>query len=231
MQTQEIVSKRNSLSEGFTSRRYDLDWLRVICIIILLYYHVGMIYVPWGWHIKSAEKSEVMRWIMIWLHYWRMPLLFFISGAGTYFALRKRTYGNYTRERVKRLFLPLVFGMFVIVPPQIYYERISNGIHFANYADFYPSVFDFVPYPEGSFSWHHLWFVAYLFLFSLISIPLFRWLNGARGIRFLDKIERFASRKGGALGYALVLIIIESAFHHSTPTKRTHLWTIGLILL
>ena len=43
------------LSSISATRRYDIDWLRVICIVILLYYHVGMIYVPWDWHIKSAE--------------------------------------------------------------------------------------------------------------------------------------------------------------------------------
>lgn len=201
-----MKNQTTSLSSA-AARRYDLDWLRVICIVILLYYHVGMIYVPWGWHIKSEEKSEVMRWVMIWLHYWRMPLLFFISGAGTYFALRKRTYGGYARERVSRLFVPLVFGMFVIVPPQIYYERLFNGAKFADYADFYRTVFEFVPYPKGSFSWHHLWFVAYLFLFSLVSIPLFRWLKAGSGLKFMHWIERLVARKGGALWYALVLTL------------------------
>lgn len=202
-------------------RRYDLDWLRVICIIILLYYHVGMIYVPWDWHIKSTEKSEVMRWVMIWLHYWRMPLLFFISGAGTYFALRTRTLGGYASERVKRLFVPLVFGMFVIVPPQIYYERIFNGTHFASYADFYRTVFDFVAYPKGSFSWHHLWFVAYLFLYSLGSIPLFYWLKTPQGERFGQTIEKWVSYKGGALAYALILIVSQVVLKRYFP-EETH---------
>lgn len=207
-----------------TLRRYDLDWLRVFCIIVLLYYHVGMIYVPWGWHIKSEEKSQLLRWIMIWLHHWRMPLLFFISGAGTYFALRRRSFAGYAGERVKRLFIPLVFGMFVIVPPQIYYERISNGIVFENYADFYKSVFDFVPYPKGSFSWHHLWFIAYLFLYALISIPLFRWLKSSSGSRFLDKIEKIISYKGGALWYALVIVLSQVILQPFFPDE-THALT------
>ncbi len=203
------------------TRRYDLDWLRVVCIVILLYYHVGMIYVPWDWHIKSTEKSEVMRWIMIWLHYWRMPLLFFISGAGTYFALQKRTYGGYARERISRLFVPLVFGMFVIVPPQIYYERLFNGVQFNGYGDFYRTVFDFIPYPNGSFSWHHLWFVAYLFLFSLVSIPVFRWLKSGSGLRFMDWTERLVARKGGALWYALVICISQVILQNFYPDE-TH---------
>ncbi len=221
MKTQEMSSTPSTSTQGVALRRYDLDWIRVICIVILLYYHVGMIYVPWDWHIKSVEKSQVMRWVMIWLHYWRMPLLFFVSGAGTYFALSRRTFGSYAGERVKRLFVPLVFGMFVIVPPQIYYERLFNGVHFNGYADFYKTVFNFVPYPEGSFSWHHLWFVAYLFLFSLISIPLFKWMKSAGGTRFMESVERFASRKGGALWYALVIIISQVILQPYYP-EETH---------
>jgi hypothetical protein len=87
----------------------------------------------------------------------------------TYFAFRTRSLGGYTPEHVKRLFAPLVFGLFIIVPPQIYYERIFNRIHFASYADLYRNVFEFVPYPKGSFRWYHLWFVAYLFLYSFGS--------------------------------------------------------------
>jgi glucan biosynthesis protein C len=221
MNTQEISSSPSTSTQALALRRYDLDWIRVLCIIILLYYHVGMIYVPWGWHIKSVEKSEVMRWVMIWLHYWRMPLLFFVSGAGTYFALSKRSFGSYARERVKRLFVPLVFGMFVIVPPQIYCERLFNGVHFNGYADFYKTVFNFVPYPEGSFSWHHLWFVAYLFLFSLVSIPLFKWIKSVNGTRFMEKVEKFAERKGGALWYALIITISQVILQPFYPDE-TH---------
>lgn len=221
MKTQEISSAPSTSTQASALRRYDLDWIRVICIVILLYYHVGMIYVPWGWHIKSVEKSEVMRWGMIWLHYWRMPLLFFVSGAGTYFALSRRTFGSYAGERVKRLFVPLVFGMFVIVPPQIYYERLFNGVHFNGYTDFYKTVFNFVPYPEGSFSWHHLWFVAYLFLFSLVSIPLFKWMKSADGTRFIERVEKFAARKGGALWYALVITISQVILQPFYP-EETH---------
>src|SRR5688572_16851021 len=98
---------------------------------------------------------------MILLHDCSIPLLFFISGAGTYLALGKRTPRQFAGERFKRLFIPLVFGMLVIVPPQIYFERINL---FNGYFDFYKTVFQFKPYPEGSLSWHHLWFILYLFL-------------------------------------------------------------------
>lgn len=207
------------------NRRYDLDWLRVIAIIMLLFYHTGMIYVSWGWHIKSAEHSQPMEEIMRWLHRWRMPLLFFISGAGTYFALQRRTYGAYAGERFRRLFVPLAFGMFVVVPPQIYIEWLFRGRFSGSYLDFYPNVFGFQPYEDGgtggAFSWHHLWFVAYLFLFSLLSIPVFRWLRGEAGQRFTDRVGRLIARRGMALWLAVPLLLNDVALGGLYP-RETH---------
>ncbi|MCY7357378.1 MAG: acyltransferase family protein [Rudanella sp.] len=214
-----------SPSSVVSTRRYDLDWLRIIAILTLLFYHTGMIYVSWGWHIKSAEHSQPMEEVMRWLHRWRMPLLFFISGAGTFFALKRRSYGAYAGERFRRLFIPLVFGMFVIVPPQIYIEWLFRGIFSGSYADFYPNVFHFEPYKDdgtgGAFSWHHLWFVAYLFLYSLLSIPLFWWLKSAPGERFIGRVSQLISRPGGALSLVIILIISQLILKPFFP-EETH---------
>ena len=225
------MSERTMSSPLLASpRRYDLDWLRVIAILTLLFYHTGMIYVSWGWHIKSDEHSQPMEEVMRWLHRWRMPLLFFISGAGTFFALRKRSFGAYAGERVRRLFIPLVFGMFVIVPPQIYIEWLFRGRFSGSYADFYPNVFGFEPYHDGgtggAFSWHHLWFICYLFFYSLLSIPVFRWLNSEGGQRFTDRVGRLIAnpgrtRPGGAMWLLLVIIASQVALKPFFP-EETH---------
>lgn len=210
------------------TRRYDLDWLRVFAILILLFYHTGMIYVSWGWHIQSQETSPVFEDVMRWLHRWRMPLLFFISGAGTYYALQKRSDATYARERFKRLFIPLVFGMFVIVPPQIYFEWLFRGRFSGSFTDFYPSVFEFQPYQDGgkggAFSWHHLWFIAYLFLYSLLSIPVFRFLKTSAGMRFMDRIERLIEKPGGALGFVLIILVSQILLKPFFP-QETHALT------
>ncbi|HEX7118236.1 MAG TPA: acyltransferase family protein [Longimicrobiales bacterium] len=172
-------------------RRHDLDWLRVIAILLLLYYHTGMIFAAeWGWHIKNAETSALVLELNYFLSRWRMALLFLISGIGTSFALRRRTAGEYVGERMRRLLVPVVFGMFVIVPPQIYFERIANGAAYGSYLDFYPEVFGFAPYPEGAFSWHHLWFVFYLFCYSLAALPLFLYLRSDAGRRWAARVAQ-----------------------------------------
>lgn len=186
-------------------RRYDLDWLRFIAILILLFFHTGMWFNPWEWHVKNNETSETFRYWMIWSHYWRMPLLLFISGAGTYMAMGVRTSKQFAGERFKRLFVPVVFGMFVVVPPQIYYEHIKE---YDSYWDFYKTVFNFVPYPEGSFSWHHLWFVVYLLLYSLLAIPLLNFLRSEKSERFKNSVFKWISSSAGLLFIPVIIILI-----------------------
>lgn len=202
-QSQPITEQ--SLSEQGTGRRYDLDWLRTIAIFILLFFHTGMWFNPWEWHVKNNELSETFRYWMIWSHFWRMPLLLFISGAGTYMAFGKRSAKGFAGERFKRLFVPVVFGMFVVVPPQIYFEHIKE---YNGYWDFYKTVFNFVPYPEGSFSWHHLWFVVYLLLYSLAAIPLLHFLRSEKATQFKDKLFSWFSTPAGILLIPAVFILI-----------------------
>jgi len=177
-------------------RSHDLDWLRLIAIAVLLFFHTGMWFNEWGWHVKNSETTTTFQYWMIWSHYFRMPLLLFISGAGTYMALGKRTPKQFAAERFRRLFIPLVFGMFVVVPPQIYYERIKE---FPGYWEFYKTVFEFQPYPGGSFSWHHLWFILYLFLYSLILIPFLIYIRSPKSEVFRKKITHWLSSPTGIL--------------------------------
>lgn len=210
---QELTS--NNLQE----RRYDLDWLRLIAIIILLFFHTGMWFNHWGWHVKNSELTYSFQYWMIWSHFFRMPLLLFISGAGTYMALGSRTAGQFRTDRFKRLFIPLLFGMFVVVPPQIYYERINQ---FASYFDFYKTVFEFKPYPEGSFSWHHLWFILYLFIFSLIALPFLKFLRSPNSEKFKSKVFLLLASPAGILLVPSIFILITQILLRPYFPEETH---------
>lgn len=209
-------------SSNFKTRRYDLDWLRVLAILTVLLYHVGMFFVSWEWHINNDDTtsgfSQFLEYIMIWLHQWRMPLLLFISGAGTIYATSRRTTKEFVIERHKRLFFPLLFAMFVIVPPQIYFEYISQ---FTSYIDFYPTVFEFKPYPPGSFSWHHMWFVLYLLVYSMLAIPLIKFLRSDKSDIFLSTIEKFLSKKWGFISLTSIIIISQIILRPYFP-EETH---------
>ncbi len=159
------------------TQRFDfLDWLRVIAIFLLLFFHTGMLFVGWGWHITNAETIPALQLPMDLVHRLRMPLLFVIAGAGMWFALQRRSGGAFTRERTLRLLVPVIIGMFLIVPPQVYIERLAHGDWHGGYLDFFfQRVLQFQPYPAGDFSWHHLWFIVYLYAYALLLLPLMLW--------------------------------------------------------
>lgn len=194
-----------------TQRQTYLDWLRILSILGVLFFHSAMPYVAEdSWHIKNHETSNLMMESNFFLHLFRMPLLFFISGTVSYFMMQHRSGWSFIRLRFRRLFLPLLVGMFIIVPPQIYMERLNNGFT-GSYWDFYKTVFNFVPYPKGSFSWHHLWFIAYLFLYDILFAPLFAWMASPKRMVFKQKLAVLARDKWiyllmlpGIIWYALL---------------------------
>lgn len=192
-----------------TNRQAYLDWLRMLSIAGVLFFHAAMPFVSeWGWHIKNKETSSLLLEFNFWLSRFRMPLLFFISGAVTYFMMQKKTGQAFIGLRLRRLLIPLVFGMLVIVPPQVYMERLTQG-YTGNYAGFYRTLFTSGPYPEGNFSWHHLWFIAYLFVFDVLLTPLFVWLIRGSGQQVLNKLVFFSKKK------RIYLLCIPSVFIYS----------------
>ncbi|MEM1325794.1 MAG: acyltransferase family protein [Bacteroidota bacterium] len=175
-----------------TTRHHDIDWLRIIAIVLVLYFHVAMIFVEdWDWHIKNEERSYLWLEFNFFLSRFRMPLLFVISGLGSWFAFRKRNVWQYIKERGIRLIIPLLFGMLVIVPPQIYFERLFQGDTYTSFWQFYATVFECTPYPEGNLSWHHLWFVLYLFIYSAVAAPFFQWLKSHNGSHLRAQLHFF----------------------------------------
>ena len=213
------MEQSTTISEPLTIRRHDLDWLRLIAILILLFFHTGMWFNNWGWHVKNSETTVSFQYWMIWSHYFRMPLLLFISGAGTFMALGKRTSGQFRRERFMRLFIPLVFGMLVIVPPQIYFEHIKQ---YNGYWDFYKTVFNFVPYPNGSLSWHHLWFILYLFIYSFLALPLLNYLRSECSEKFKLNIYFLLSSPAGLLLIPSTLLLISQIILRPYFPEETH---------
>lgn len=154
-------------------RLHDLDWVRVIAFGLLILYHVGMFYVTWGWHVKSTHASHALEPLMLLTSPWRLTLLFLVSGAATRFMAARLTPGKLARSRVQRLLLPLLFGMAVIVPPQSYFEVVEKLGYTGSYLEFWGRYLRF----DAGFTidgarlilptYNHLWFVAYILVYSL----------------------------------------------------------------
>lgn len=192
-------------------RRYDLDWLRVLVFGLLIFYHVGMFFVPWGWHIKNNVEYEGLQLPMIFLSQWRLSILFVISGMGTRFALAYRSGKVFSFERLTRLGIPLIVGMLIIVPPQVYFERIAYGQFEGTYFQFYFwEAFSGI-YPGGNFSWHHLWFLPYLLIYSLLLAPLFLYLRNHPESGFIRFIQKLISKPFG-LYFLIIPLFLTEAF-------------------
>lgn len=199
-----------------TQRQSYLDWLRISAIMAVLFFHSAMPYVSeWTWHIKNKETSNLLLEMNAWSHLFRMPLLFFISGTVSYYMLQKRTGGRFIGLRFTRLFIPLLFGMLVIVPPQVYMERLTQGFK-GNFWQFYPSIFTTGGYPEGNLSWHHLWFILYLLIYDIIFAPVFVWLTTDKAMAFLKRVQCLAESKRIYL-LALPAIVIYTSMSLKFP--------------
>jgi hypothetical protein len=204
------------------ARIVELDWLRVIVFGLLIFYHTGMLYTDgWGWHYKSTYSSEFLANIMLWSNQWRMPLLFFISGASVSFLVVKLPGWQFLRERVPLLLLPLIFGMLVIVVPQVYVEANSTGVIICpNFWHFWYIYLDqhsaeFAKHKNiGSMhlEWNHLWFLPYLLAYSLIMWAAYPWLSHKKLLPLRLRFIGYTSMAGviflpisifGAIGFFL----------------------------
>jgi len=177
--------------QNMPMRRYDLDWLRIIVFGLLILFHTGMFYtMNWGWHAKSIYQSQTLESFMLIVEPWRMAVLWVISGIAIKFVLAKVSLWRFISMRSLRLLLPLLFGILVVVPPQLYIEMTYNGDLNMNYWQFLQEFFStnsdiFTKYQSGIWPHidvNHLWFIRSLWQYSLALIfflPLLnsQWLN------------------------------------------------------
>jgi peptidoglycan/LPS O-acetylase OafA/YrhL len=202
-------------------RLHYIDWLRVLAVLLLFPFHSARVFngyqVAGGgmfgepFYVKGAELSTALGWMIGFIDRWHMPLLFLLAGASTYFALGKRSAGQYVSERVVRLVVPLVFGFFVLIPPQTWFGGRFN----AGYAESfwaYVSSGGFLVWNiqeggdyYGGFGLGHLWFILFLFIMSLLALPLLLWARRRRDARGRPA-EEGAKRTGPSWAIAWWLV-------------------------
>ncbi len=200
-------------------RLYYLDWLRVVAFSLLVFYHTGLIFVDWGFHIQNDEFSSGLKIPLLFLNQWRLPLLFFVSGAGIRFALGFRTSAVFLKERFIRLLIPLVFGILFVIPAQVYFERLYQGVITGSYIEFFPQFFNGI-YPHGNFTWNHLWFLVYLIVYILIALPLFLYFRHKNGEAQMHTFAQFLSRKVNLLLLVIPLFLTEVLLRDLWPDTR-----------
>jgi hypothetical protein len=226
-----------------SDRRPDLDWIRVGAFFLLILYHTGMFYVPWEWHVKSPHPVEALQPFMLLTNPWRLTLLFLVSGAATRFMADKMTAGALAKARVARLLPPLVLAVFMIVPPQSYYQVVEQWGFAGSFAEFYGK------YVTASGGWckggaclitptyNHMWFVAYLFIYSMILAGLIAAARKGVG-RLSAGVERALSGPGVILWPLAFLVLIRATLYAQFPITHAlvddwynHALSFGAFLL
>lgn len=184
-----------------------MDWLRVFAFGLLILYHASVAFFPhFHWLINSPQTSETLARLMDHPRGWRLALLFFISGMGTWYAFRGARIGDFLHKRLIRLMLPLLFAMYVFVVPQVWYERMWSEGYDQSLATFWLTrYFAEGRYPQGQFTWAHLWFVAYLFVMSVLAAPLFALIESRLARPVMAKFRALAASRGIYLLFLLPL--------------------------
>lgn len=176
-----------------SDRIYAMDWLRVLAFGILMIYHTAEVFTTWDWWVKNEETSPLLSYGMMFFHEWRMLLLFIISGAAAHLALGRRSVMTFLQDRVVRILIPLIAAMLLIIPPQIYFIQLHDGENIS-FWNFYLQLFEFEWFPKGNFHWLHLWYMAFIFAFTVMMLPVINLMKLPRGKLLIKKTARVLSK-------------------------------------
>ncbi|MEP0131633.1 MAG: acyltransferase family protein [Eudoraea sp.] len=177
----------NTQIKSVNERKHYIDWLRVLAFGLLFLFHSWRPFDHFPWHIKNEEQNFIFDMLTMFTHGWRMFLIFLVSGAGTWFAMRSRK-DAFVKDRIKRLIIPFLFGILLIIPPQRFYEWIM-------FRDFTGSFLDFLTlYPfqqldanmgSSLLLWFghlgtHIWYLPFLFVMTVFALPLLKKIQNKR---------------------------------------------------
>jgi glucans biosynthesis protein C len=206
-------------------RLYFIDWLRIIAFALLVPFHVGMYYVTWGYHVKSPFASKALEpWMMLTAP-WRMSLLFIIAGVATALMFGNKEKPFSFRLRSRRLILPLVCGMLLVVPPQTYFEVLEKFKYQGSFMDFlalyYQRYKGFCSQDKCLImpTWNHLWFLAYLWAFTGV---LYIWLRFKPKVLAAGLTKVFARVSWPQLALLPIALLLLARFALYDRFPQTH---------
>lgn len=169
-------------SNASVARHFGLDWLRIGAFASLILYHIGMFFVPWDWHIKTDQIQPWLEYPMRAVNPWRIALLMLVSGFASRALLSKLLgAGAFARQRTARLLIPLLFGVAVIIPVQPWIELQTKYGYTGNLLTFWTSTYwSFAAVNDIILpTWQHLWFVAYLLVYTLLLAAVIAVIPGS----------------------------------------------------
>jgi glucan biosynthesis protein C len=230
----------NGMSPGDRSKGAErlayLDWLRFLVVLLLAPFHAALSYTGYGYvyvyddPVRDAVLSgqglyghfgpDALRSFTVFVDNWGMQLLFLVSGMGAAMSLRKRSAGEFVAERARRLLMPFLVILLLVVPIPAWFRALDFKTFSGGYFAFYPRFFNGLsagPGSPGNFDWGHLWFLVYLFVFSVIAAPLFgKWQRQGTPTSRRPEAPRIAWA-GWLFLPALWIALLEAIFRPGWP--------------
>jgi len=216
---------------GAPARRHDLDWLRAAAVLGVFAFHAAHPFDLFDWHVKNAQRSFALTLLLGFFSPWGMGLMFLLAGAASRLALQSRTAGQYLGERCRRLAVPFLAGSALLTPIQAYLEAVHQRRWTGSLLAFVPSYWRDLAGRMWSLergatpAWfgalgYHLWFLGFLFAFSAIALPLFRYLERGRGRRLVLRLAARSGRPGGALLFAVPVVLAQAGLRAVAPGEH-----------
>lgn len=202
---------KKELKNNFGGRQYFLDWVRILAFALLVFYHTALIFVNWEFHIESGYNSTFLKTIMILTSQWRLDMLFIVSGVAISFMVSKMSLKYFTWNRVIKLYIPLLFAIAVVVAPQSYFEAVQKGIFEGSFWEFWTTQYFAFSWDKRMLSpfptYNHMWYVLYLFHYTIVLLPLFAFINSQKGKKLLINIENWIFRGTRIVWVPLVIYL------------------------
>lgn len=211
-------------------RHYYIDWLRVLGMLVVIIFHSARFFDLIGWDLKNKEVSSDVTIFILFVNFWIMPLFFMLAGAGTVFALKVRTQTEFVKERFYRLIIPYIFGLFILVPPQRYLSALQKGQYNGEMFSFLPWYIEkelsIVNYAIASYGFDpiwfsemgtHLWFLAVLFIFSILALPIIGYFKSRQGTRFIKWLAAAGKKLGGIYLFILPIALVRAGMQPIYP--------------
>jgi len=201
-------------------RRHDLDLIRMTIVVGLVFFHTALIFDPGDYYVDNRPPNYFMTLCVFFVQLWGMPLMFIVAGAGVWHSLRARTPRAFVLERLRRLLVPLLVGIALVVPPQVYFSLLASNQDPGPYWQFLGRFFDLrlafdfpgvvhSDDPDQLFEMAHLWFLWYLLIYSLLLLPAVLFLQRGLDRRLMARLLRLCRRPGGSFLLVLPIAAIE----------------------
>lgn len=205
-------------------RIHYLDWLKVLIVYGIIVFHVALVFSFGSWLVNNPDRSVALSAFAGFCFPWGIPAMFLIAGADAWFGLRSHGIGHFVKGRIERLLIPLAGGLAVLGPLQRYVTSHNPPPPIDQLGGFYVSFFS--SFDRGLHLewiptyWMHLWFLAYLFVISIVCAPLLTWLHRAQGHRFSEAVALIANRNGGTYLLAAPLLITQAVLRPLFPAYQ-----------